>query len=216
MVLNTIIFDLDGTLAEFRFRIREAKEEVVKMLHSRGIYGVSPSETTQSLLDKSMDGNREGFETIRKALFAIYERYEVEGFRNTKLKEGALHTLGGLKRAGVRLGLVTNSGRAPVTGFVERSGLVPYFTAIVTRDDVTRLKPDGEGIKRALHILNASPSQAAYVGDSYLDIRAARDAEVKAVSITGGVSRTEELQKERPDRMISSLGELLDLIRKSS
>ena len=67
-------------------------------------------------------------------------------------------------------------GRATVEVTFEVLPLERYFETVVTGDDTERHKPDPEPLLLALERLGASPSAAAYVGDSPFDIRAAKAA----------------------------------------
>jgi len=57
------------------------------------------------------------------------------------------------------------------------------------------------------------PSQAAYVGDSPFDIRAAKAAGAFAVGVGwGGIHSDEVLLAEEPDVFVHKPGELLDVL----
>jgi len=53
-----------------------------------------------------------------------------------------------------------------------------YFAAVVTGEDVTRNKPDPEGIQMVLKRMEVRPSRVIMVGDSASDIQAGRNAGV--------------------------------------
>jgi phosphoglycolate phosphatase-like HAD superfamily hydrolase len=62
-----------------------------------------------------------------------------------------------------------------------------------------------EGLRR----LDARPEDAAYVGDSPFDIRAAKAAGAFAVAVAwGGIHAAERLAEEEPDALVSTTGDL--------
>ncbi len=83
--------------------------------------------------------------------------------------------LADVKRLGLSLGVVTGKSR---TAWDITSASLAFRTAfdvVVTDSDVTRHKPDPEGILAALAELGVAPRHALYVGDSLLDAEAARN-----------------------------------------
>ncbi|MCS7006174.1 MAG: HAD hydrolase-like protein, partial [Gaiellaceae bacterium] len=61
--------------------------------------------------------------------------------------------------------------------------------------------------------LGASPAEAAYVGDSPFDIRAAKAAGAFAVAVAwGGIHPDERLLAEEPDAFVRTPEELLDVL----
>ena len=96
------------------------------------------------------------------------------------------HVLETLRAEGRRLGIVTAKRRATVELAFSFLPLERFFDVVVGSDDTERHKPDPEPLLYALEQLDAEPQQAAYVGDSPFDIRAAKAAGVHAVAVTWG------------------------------
>jgi pyrophosphatase PpaX len=113
-----------------------------------------------------------------------------------------------------RLGLVTAKRRVTVDlAFAVLPELEPLFEVVVGSEDTVRHKPDPEPLLYALDRLGVGPDDAAYVGDSPFDIRAAKAAGVRAVGVTwGGIHPIERLEAEQPDALVDSAEELLDVV----
>jgi len=92
-----------------------------------------------------------------------------------------------LRRRGVRLALVTASGRSIVEPNLVRFNLGGVFEDIVCADDVTHSKPHPEGLERVLVRMGVAPGDAVYVGDTVIDLAMARAAGVPFVPIGGTV-----------------------------
>lgn len=213
MLAKAVIFDLDGTLVEFKFKIKEAKQEAVDHLVSRGIEGITLESSTLEIVEMARNQKPSEYEQLRNEIFAIYEKYEREAIHSTKMRSYAIESLRELKKMGLSLALVTNSGKGPAMDILKKFYLSQFFPVIITRDDVSRIKPDGEGIKKALFSLGISNREAVYVGDGIVDIKAARDAEVREISITNGSVDERELKKESPWRIVSTLEEIPKILK---
>ena len=84
---------------------------------------------------------------------------------------------------------------------------------MIGSDDTERHKPAPDPILKALELLDARPSDAAYVGDSPFDVRAAKAAGVYAVAVAWGqIHPVERLRAEEPDAYVESTEELLAVL----
>lgn len=212
--LRGLIFDLDGTLVELKFQVSDAKAAVIEDLRRLGFdtSRMSNGEPTQMILDKvavQLQKQRRGdsFSTLRARADKILNKFEMQAFRSTKLLPGAKLILSYLKHHGFKLGIVTNNGTVPSKMTIKRLAVSDSFDVVITRDDVRRMKPAGEGIKKAIRRLGLRSHQCLYIGDSFVDILAARDAGVKIVSLMRRDSAGKILRYS-PDYLITSLKQL--------
>lgn len=84
---------------------------------------------------------------------------------------------------------------------------IPQFE-VVSADDVTRTKPDPEGILKLLDRLNLKPDEVIAMGDHPVDMQAAAAADVHAIGTTHGFSTAAELKEAGA---ILTVGSLLDI-----
>src|SRR6266540_3244979 len=85
---------------------------------------------------------------------------------------GAAEAVQALTARGVRVGIISNTGRTPgviLRRFLEGHDLLRYFTVISYSDEVGYRKPDAEIFLRTLKLAGAEPAEAAHVGDNPLD-----------------------------------------------
>ena len=90
-----------------------------------------------------------------------------------------------------------------------------YFNLTVSRNDVTLLKPESEGIKQILNYYknnSAPPKQTFLIGDSVTDIETARNAGIKVAILTDGEDQTARLRSYQPDFLIENLAELESIL----
>ena len=214
------IFDLDGTLVTFNLDIREWRKVLLGLMERRGFStdGLDPSTPTQQILDAAeAQAGREGaekFEALRREAFAVLDSLELEGTAKATVIPGAAEALQELKSLGVRVCVLTNSGRAAADLTLARSGLGGYFEFVLTRDDTETMKPRPEGLMKAVRALGVRPEDAYYIGDSVFDIMAAKQAGVKVVSVATGNYAAERLRNEGADFVIDSLSELKELLER--
>jgi len=211
---EAVLFDLDGTLIEFEFKAKESREAIFELLRTRGIDVslFSSSLRTQALLDDLKGATGESYQALRSEIYGILDSFEMEAFDRAKAHPGSLQTLIRIAKRGIKTALVTNSGRAPVNAKLGKYGFTPYFDALVTRDEMARLKPAPDGIILALEKLSVQSDDALYVGDSILDIEASRVAGVKCVSVASGLYQAEELAQHSPDFLIHRIEELEGIV----
>jgi len=215
-MIRAVIFDVDGTLVTFTFDIVGTRSALIGELLSRGYSTTSLTTTTltQVILDSAKEQIDSGqvkddYQTLRSRVYSMLDRFELD----SKPIHGTLKTLKTLRLSSIRLGALTNSGRAGATKVLKKGGLMNVFELILTRDDVPAMKPKPDGILRALDLLNLSKDELLCVGDSVIDIQAADAAGVRVASVATGNYSRERLQAEGADLIMSSISELPALLR---
>ena len=84
---------------------------------------------------------------------------------------------------------------------------------LIGSDDTERHKPDPDPLLAALAKLRAEPHEAAYVGDSPFDVRAAKAGGLFAVAVGwGGIHADDVLLAAEPDILVHDPEELLDVL----
>jgi putative hydrolase of the HAD superfamily len=96
---------------------------------------------------------------------------------------GVVERLDDAAALGLPLAIASSSDLGWVAGHLERLGIADRFSAIVTRDDVTRTKPDPELYVRALAALGVAPDEAFAIEDSVHGVAAAKAAGMRCVAV---------------------------------
>jgi putative hydrolase of the HAD superfamily len=152
----------------------------------------------------------------RAHLIAHFEEASHSG-RVTALP-GALHTLTALQRAGVRCGLVCDTGLTPgrvVRKHLEREGLLGYLEALAFSDEVGEPKPGERIFRAALGGLHVSPERAAHVGDLRAhDVAGARRLGMLTIRIRAHYDDASAL--EDADFVVDDHERLAELLRAAS
>lgn len=116
------------------------------------------------------------------------------GFHLT-LQRGAAEAIPALAAAGIKLGIISDTGLTPgrvLLQFLERDGLLQYFSAATFSDQTGVAKPHPRMFEETLAALRVRPEQAAHVGDMpRTDVAGAKNAGMMAVRFAGYDDRRE-------------------------
>ncbi|MGN1003624.1 MAG: HAD family hydrolase, partial [Oscillospiraceae bacterium] len=96
----------------------------------------------------------------------------------TVLCPGAAELLDWLRDTGVPAGIVSTKGGDQIRGIFQKQGLADRLALIVGGQDVTKVKPDPEGLNFAVERLKEDKSVILFCGDTVIDAETARRAGV--------------------------------------
>ncbi|HEX5583563.1 HAD-IA family hydrolase [Gaiella sp.] len=204
---HVVLFDLDGTLidsgpiilasmkhASLAVLGREPDEELVRA----AIGGPGLFAQMRDLDPDRVDELVEAYRLHNEPLHATLEGFDV------------LRLLPVLKDEGRRLGIVTAKRLRTVGLALDRfPELGEAMDVVIGAEDTERHKPEPDPVLEALRRLDASPADAAYVGDSPFDIHAGNAAGVFTVAVGwGGIHPDERLLHAGPDALVHTAEEL--------
>ena len=120
---------------------------------------------------------------------------------------GVRELLKELAERNVLIGLVTGNLEPIARGKMELLGLSQYFkVGGFGSDDIKRVNLVRLAIKRAEESFNFQPDNNVFLfGDAPQDIKAAKEAGVKAIRVTTGVYSKEDLLRCDPDYILEDL-----------
>lgn len=167
-----VVFDFDGTLVN--------SLDVTFEAFNVGI--VSQGEKPMSWEDLSRHfgtGEDRIFAAIlgeerAPAAFAACRTHIIENMHGIHIHDGVLEMLDALHAHGIATSIFT--GRSwPTTELILRHhGWLERFVTVVANDHISHPKPSPEGLLLALERMDLKPQEVLYVGDSPLDVLAAR------------------------------------------
>jgi len=221
LAIEAVIFDLDGTLANFNLDYKALRSEVRTYLMSIRV-PISVLNVNESIFEmlkkaeifiKNSTKSSEAFEEVRNHAFSIAEKYEMEAASTTSLLTGAVETLKELQKMNLKMGLCTTSSEKASNYILQRFKIDDFFKVVVSRDKVKYVKPHTEQFELAFKALGVHAKTTLIVGDSFVDMQSSTELKAIAVGLTSGLSSTEQLMNNGANYIVTSLNDLPVLIK---
>jgi pyrophosphatase PpaX len=203
---RVVLLDLDGTVIDSVGLIRESHRHAVRTVLGQELTDeVLIANVGRPLIDQMRVFSPEHADEL-------YRVYREWNHANTaallRPYPGIEELLSDLRDAGCRLGIVTSKSTDAVELAWRTVPLREYFDVVVAAEDTDRHKPDPTPVLHGLESLGGGAGRACYVGDSPFDLRAGNAAGVATIGVTWGFFSREELEAERPDRVVDTADEL--------
>lgn len=207
--VRAVLFDLDGTLLDTIQDLADAanlmlaelgrRERPLEQIHSFVGKGIP------NLVRRCMTEDAEaGEDDIARAVAVFRNHYARVNGRNTRIYPGVLETLDAMRGMDLLLACVTNKAEAFTLPLLERTGLMPYFGAVVSGDTLPLKKPDPAVLHHACELLGVAVPHALMIGDSANDALAARAAGMPVLLVTYGYSEGMPVDTIECDGLLSN------------
>lgn len=214
-LVDAIVFDLDGTLADTLLDISEAMN---RALAARGM----PQHTPAFYQPLIGGGARELASKVVPADARVHADEVLAEFRrdyfarpvvHTRAYPGIVELLAELTALGMPIAVLSNKPDAPTREIV--SALfpgVPFVAVYGERPPLPR-KPDPETALALAAELGVAPARCALVGDTQVDVHTAIAAGMVPIAVLWGFRDRPELEASGAARLIAEPGELLGALR---
>jgi len=212
MRIKNIIFDWDGTLsmtlhlwvAGYRQALQHQGHTILDSIIARDFF----YEHDKGQLNYP-DIN---FETlVDDARAHVFSHLD-----DLPLYEGAKETVEILHEQGIKLALVSSSGRRLLEKGLAVHGLDQYFLSVISGDDVTKHKPHPEAFNQTFERIGVVPEETLIIGDAKTDIIVGKATNTVTCLFTPEDNRMfydfDVLRATEPDHIISTPKELLDVV----
>lgn len=195
--IKAIIFDFDNTLVKSHIDFPSMKISMAQHTKDHGLDFGDEKEiphkfTAGNIIDKVKEFDRQNGTNLAPQLWTLVEEFERKGMEDLTIDNDVFDLLESLFKQGIILCLLTNNAKKPTIEVLQLHDLYKYFQIIIAREDVSQMKPDSEGIDLILKKLHLKPTQVILVGDSWVDGKAAYNANVRFV-----LFRDEKLNQEK-------------------
>ena len=167
---KALIFDFEGTLVDFQWRLAEAEAEGSAALANLGMLREGSRGSYADLMNIALRyqenfGRSEGV----TALSAIYDRFDADALTRWQVRDGVLETLKEIKNRGFWTGLVSNVGTDSLSKALERLGLNSFLDVSISRNEARWLKPHPAGIQtRFAGVCVARPRKSGMWGIAWM------------------------------------------------
>lgn len=210
-----VLFDLDGTLIDSTEAILEG------FAHAYGQFGVVyPGHSSiEELIGYPLDiiFSRLGVEDamVESFIVAYKAKYREIANEKTFLLDGAKEAVE-LASSFARLGVVTTKTSRYSIDLLEHLGIMQHFVTVVGKEDVQNPKPHPEPIFLAIDRMGVKDKKLNdiwMIGDTMMDIEAARSAGVAHVAVMTGYGDKNVL-KMRSDCHAKDALEAIEVLKK--
>jgi phosphoglycolate phosphatase len=212
--VNLLIFDLDGTLVDSKADLAQATNATRKMMGLPDL----PQEVVTTyvgngapVLVRRALGPDYSDADVAQALEYFLTYYHQHLLDHTGLYAGVRQALDRLREGGAAMAVLTNKPIRSTEAIIEGLGLQSYFFRRYGGNSFEQKKPDPVGIRALIAESGAAREDTFMVGDSYVDIRTARNAAVKACGVSWGF-QPESFVQDPPDLLVDDLSELADYL----
>ena len=203
---HTVLFDLDGTLADtiplivasYQHAFRTVLGEEIDEARARAWIG---RPLLAALLEESPEHGHDLDQTYREWNLANTARL-------IRRYEGVPEMLEALASAGVRMAVATSKRRQTARLALEGVGIDHLIEVAAALEDTTRHKPEPDPLLHAAASLGSQPCDCVYVGDATVDVLAARAAGMAAIAVSWGAADREALAATGPEALVDTVADL--------
>ena len=211
MPYTAYLFDFDYTLADSSRGITLCFRHVLERNGYAGVTDEAIRRTIGKTLEESFSILTGVTDPDRLAAFKAEYRREADVYMtpNTRLFPETLRVLRTLKERGAKIGIISTKYRFRIHDTMDQHLPADFLDIVVGGEDVSRAKPDPEGLLYAIRQLGVKKKRVLYIGDSTVDAETAQAAGVDFAGVTHGVTTADELAAYPHRRIMDSLTELL-------
>jgi phosphoglycolate phosphatase len=195
----TIVFDLDGTLAE-------TAPDIIATLNVI----LAAEDLPPVPVAKARDLVGAGAKALIERGFKLYDKPlspEKPVADASHLYDGVLDALDLLARRGHRLAVCTNKPERHSRLLLDALKVTERFAAIAGRDTYPYFKPDARHLTMTIVAAGGDPAHAVMIGDSRTDIATARNAGLPVICVPFGYTDV-PIETLAPDAVIQHFREL--------
>lgn len=210
-----VLFDFDGTLYDSAPDIAWCANEV------RRTQGLAPIDEarirnyigngSERLLHRCLTDSLEGevpMERYESARLVFHDLYLANLSQRSKWYPHAPELIATVNAVGLPAALVTNKPTRFTLRLLEELDVGHHFASVVCGDTLPTRKPDPDMLLHAAEHAGVDPAACVMVGDSQIDLAAARAAGMTAVFVTHGYCRDVEATAAEADVVCESLAEV--------
>ena len=213
----TLVFDLDGTLAETAPDLIDALNHVlsldgiepVPLEAARSMLGAGGRALIQRGYDRAgRELSQEKLDDLFNAFLKFYNAHIAD---KSALFPGVVACLDRCRAEGWRLAVCTNKMEYSSKILLEKLGALDYFAFVCGQDTFGVAKPDPKPLVETVAKVGGSLARSVMVGNSVTDIKTARAAGMPVIAVDFGYTDV-PVAELGPDRVISHFDALYEAV----
>ena len=209
--INTVIFDLDGTLIDSFEAIREGfnatlphyNKDRLSLAETKALVGMPLHDTFCELL---------GEQYADEATRLFRNRYREVFLDMTSALPHAVETVKDLHAKGYKLAVATNKLGQFSREIIDHMGIGNCISSVIGDGDGVRKKPHPDMLIKILEEVDSTREEAVFIGDSPVDINTGKAAGVMTVAVPTGHHSHNMLEDAGAKTVIKDLSMLKEAI----
>ena len=212
--INTVIFDMDGTVLN---TLDDLTTSVNYVMDKFGF----PNRTVEEYRRAFGNGIRRAIElnvpegtskeTIDEMLPVFKQHYDKHCLDKTRPYDGILELMKELKKRGYKMAIVSNKIDSAVKELNKKFFSEAIDVAIGEKPGINR-KPAPDSVIEALKELGSTKEEAIYIGDSEVDFQTAVNSGLPCISVLWGFRDKDYLEEIGADVFATTPADVLDLL----
>ncbi len=209
-MINTLLFDLDGTLTDPKAGITRCIRFALEHFDVPGPHADEltwcigpPLRTSFSRLLNTEDG-----QVLDRALALYRQRFAEKGMFENTVYPQVPPGLEKIQARGLRIFLATSKPRVFAEKILDHFRLSRFFEAVYGAELDGSLVDKGELIAHILESESLDPAHALMVGDRVYDIQGGKQNRVMTAAVTYGYGSREEIESAAPDLVFHRFSDL--------
>lgn len=211
------IFDLDGTLTDTLESMAVAGNKTLESvgLEKRSVeeYKYFAGDGADTLVRRILvaAGDTE-CKLFDKAYNLYRKEFAIDCTYKVKPYDGIMDMVKQLKDKGIKLAILSNKPHARVVEVVYKFFGEGIFDIVQGQVDGVAKKPDPQGAILIAQKLGVQVDECIYVGDTDVDMKTGKSADMYTVGVLWGFREEEELKVNGADKIVSKPSEIIELI----
>lgn len=213
LAFDAVLIDLDGTLMD---TIPDLANAANTMRHELGLsslpqaqiatfIGKGAKNLVMRMLTVDADPASISPERFEQARESYFRNLHLINGDQSVMFDGVIPGLELMKSMGLSMAVVTNKATEFTLPLLERTGLAPYFQAVVCGDTLAHAKPHPAPMLHACSLLKSTPARSVAIGDSINDAQSARAAGCSVLAVPYGYNEGQSVQTLDVDAIVDSI-----------
>ncbi|MFH1649228.1 MAG: HAD family phosphatase [Candidatus Woesearchaeota archaeon] len=163
-MIKAILFDWNGVIVDDLGAVSRANCDVIKELGGETVTAETWFKEIKQDWHQFFFDHGVAKKDIDKAL-PLMKRFYPKYEEYIKLTRNAKQALDQMKKAGLKIAILSSVDTAGIEFGLKKFGIKEYFDFVISGEDIIKPKPHPEGLQKAIALFNLKPEEILYVDD---------------------------------------------------